>query len=55
MKQRRFAFLLEKFMELSVILERKIEGELVACMAEAILEVYKKGGIKADDRNSEKQ
>lgn len=50
MKQRRFAFLLEKFMELSVVLERKIEGELVAWMAEAILEVYKKGGIKADGR-----
>lgn len=50
MKQKRFAFVRERFKELPVVLEEKIEDKLVICMAEAIIEVFKKRERGKDDR-----
>lgn len=54
MKQMRFAFL-EEFGEPPLTLESEVEEELVAQMAEGILEVFKGGGIRTDDRDTEEQ
>jgi len=55
MKQMRFAFLEEEFGELVLHLGPELEEDLVAQMAEAILEVFKRGGSGTDERDSEEQ
>lgn len=55
MKQMRFAFLEEEFGELVLHLGPELEEDLVGLMAEAILEVFKRGGIGSDERDSEEQ
>lgn len=54
MKQLRFAFL-EEDGELVFCLEPELEQDLVGQMAEAILEVFKRGGMRTDERDSEDQ
>lgn len=53
MKQVRLAFL--EFGEPALPLGPEVEEELVAEMAEAILAVFERGGIKADERDSDEQ
>ena len=55
MKQMRFAFLEEESGERLFCLGPEIEEDLVGQMAEAILEVFKRGGIGSDERDSEEQ
>jgi hypothetical protein len=55
MKQMRFAFLEEEFEEPVFCLGPELEGDLVGQMAEAILEVFTRGGIGTDERDSEEQ
>jgi len=51
----RFAFLGEEFGELVFCLGPELEEDLVGQMVEAILEVFKGGGIRTDERDSEEQ
>lgn len=55
MKQMRFAFLEEEYGEPVFCLGPELEEDLVELMAEAILEVFKRGGIGTDERDSEEQ
>ena len=55
MKQMRFAFLEEEYGEPVFCLGLELEEDLVELMAEAILEVFKRGGIGTDERDSEEQ
>ena len=55
MKQMRFAFLEEEFGEPVFCLGPELEEDLLALMAEAILEVFQRGGIGSDERDSEEQ
>jgi len=54
-KQMRFAFLEEEFGEPVFCLGPELEEDLVGQMAEAILEVFQRGGIGSDERDSEEQ
>jgi hypothetical protein len=54
-KQMRFAFLEEEYGEPVFYLGPELEEDLVGQMAEAILEVFKRGGIGTDERDSEEQ
>lgn len=54
MKQMRFAFL-EEFREPALYLGPEVEEEMVRHMAEVILAVFKRGGIRTDERDSEEQ
>ena len=53
MKQMRLAFLEEEYGEPVFCLGPELEEDLVGQMAEAILEVFKRGGI--DERDAEEQ
>jgi len=55
MKQMRFAFLEEEPGQPVFCLGPELEEELVGQMAEAILEVFKRGGIGTNERDSEEQ
>lgn len=55
MKQMRFAFLEEESGEPVFCLGPELEEDLAELMAEAILEVFKRGGIGSDERDSEEQ
>jgi len=52
MKQLRFEFLLDKFIELPIDTEPGIQEELVAYMTDCIIAVYKRERSKKDDKSS---
>ena len=55
MKQMRFAFLEKELGEPVFCQGPELEEDLVGRMAEAILDVFKRGGIGIDERDSEDQ
>ncbi len=52
MKQLRFEFLFDKFIELPIDTEPGIQEELVAYMTDCIIAVYKRERRKTDDKPS---